>query len=328
MNIKMPLTIDEQVKRLEERGLLFNDPDDYQEIITWLKHVGYYRLSGYWWVYEEKYPVESPRNHLFKPDTTWKQIKHTYIFDQKFRRHMFTAIEKIEVSLKALWAQHLSIKYKTSHPHEHRSLFNEKIFDNKKSSYCSYNALVTDYNRSKEQYAIHYRKNYPELKTPPIWVSALLITLGDFSNWLKSLKHTQDKKEILKSFSYSPKEMTSILVHLRWVRNVCAHNGRLWNKRTPILFEAPKSRANELIFSKNDPQKLDSKIYNTILVMSDILQVIDPKYPFTYFIKDMISKNKYIKPAHMGFPNNWEELAYWKNPIPAHKYNKKKLTNL
>lgn len=324
MIIKKPLTIQEQIDKLQSRGLIIDGSDDYQEIETWLKHVGYYRLSGYWWVYELKYPEKSPRDHLFKDGTTWKKIKHTYIFDQKFRKHMFTAIEKIEVSLKSLWAQYLSITYDTSHPHEQQRLFNDEVFQSKRFSHCAYDSLVASYKTSKEPYAIHYRNKYPELKTPPIWVTTLLITLGDFSNWLKFLKHAKDRKGMLKDFPYSPKEIISILGHLRWVRNVCAHNGRLWNKRSPILFEAPQSKINELVFSKNDTNKLDSKIYNTILVMSDILQVIDPKYPFTYFIKDMLSKNKYIDPTHMGFPNNWLELDYWKNPSPEHKYNKKK----
>lgn len=319
MIIKEPLTIKEQVKRLASRGLKI---DDVEELETWLKNVGYYRLSGYWWVYEDKYPNVSPRNHKFKPDISWKKIKHTYIFDQKFRNTMFTAIEKIEVALKSLWAQHLSTRYNTSHPHERKDLFKDEIYYNKPP----YTTLINNYKDSKEPYAIHYRTKYPELKTPPIWVVTLILTLGDFSNWLKATP-SKDCKAIVKDFPYSPKEIISILSHLRWVRNVCAHNGRLWNKRTPFVFEAPNSAKARLIFSKKDPAKLDSKIYNTIIVMSDILKVIDPNYPFTYFIKDMIQKNKHIDAKHMGFPSNWLELDEWKNPTPEHKYNKKRTSH-
>lgn len=327
MKIKEPLSIYDQLQRLTERGLIVENAQDETELITWLNNVGYYRLSGYWWVYENKYPEQSPRDHVFKPGTTWKHIKHTYVFDQKFRRHMFTAIEKIEVAIKALWAQHLAIKYNTSHPHEHQNLFNNEIYSNQKYKKCTYNILVSNYESSKEPFAVHYRNKYPEYKTPPIWVITLLLTLGDFTNWLKCLKNRSDKKAILAPFPFSPQEMISILTHLRWVRNVCAHNGRLWNKRTPFVFEFPKGHEKRLIHSRTNKQKLDSKIYNTILVMSDILRVIDPTYPFTHFIKDMITKNHYIDPVQMGFPQNWTELEEWKFPTPEHKYNKKKQRN-
>ena len=319
MIIKKPLTINDQITRLTSRGLILETQEDRDDLALWLKNVGYYRLSGYWWVYELKYPNVSPRNHLFVSGTTWKQVKHTYIFDQKFRKHMFTGIEKIEVAMKALWAQYLSETYNTSHPHERRNLFKENIYHHNNT----YSSLLSSYKSSKEPYAMHYRNKYPELTTPPIWVVTLLLTLGEFLNWLKYLAHTKDKKAILKDFPYTPSDIISILNHLRWVRNVCAHNGRLWNKRTPISFSAPKSRKNDLVYSSNSPNKLDTKIYNTILVMSDMLKIIDPNYPFTYFIKDMISKNLYINPLHMGFPQDWESLPYWETPIPEHKYHKK-----
>ena len=47
MKIKEPLSIHEQLQRLKERGLIVENEQDELELITWLKNVGYYRLSGY-----------------------------------------------------------------------------------------------------------------------------------------------------------------------------------------------------------------------------------------------------------------------------------------
>ena len=123
--------------------------------------------------------------------------------------------------------------------------------------------------------------------------------------------------------------MQSILNNLRWVRNVCAHNGRLWNKRTPIVFKPVRNIKDKLIVSKSDSSKLDSKIYNTIIVMSETLKTIDPDYPFVYFMKDLIVHSRYIDAKSMGFPNNWLELPEWKNPspLPKHILNKKEKRN-
>lgn len=122
-SIKQPTTIEQQIEQLKSRGMIINDESD---IHRWISTVGYYRLSGYWWMYEERYPSCVPRNHKFKENTSWEQVKHTYIFDQKFRRLISTGIEKIEVAVKASWAQYLATHYNTSHPHEDSSIFQKK----------------------------------------------------------------------------------------------------------------------------------------------------------------------------------------------------------
>ena len=72
-NIKQPTTIEQQIEQLKSRGMLIHDELDIHQ---WLSTVGYYRLSGYWWMYEERYPSCSPRNHKFKEGTSWDQVKH------------------------------------------------------------------------------------------------------------------------------------------------------------------------------------------------------------------------------------------------------------
>lgn len=53
MSFKKPLSIDEQISLLKTRGLVVN-PDEETDIATWLKNVNYYKLSGYWLIFEEK----------------------------------------------------------------------------------------------------------------------------------------------------------------------------------------------------------------------------------------------------------------------------------
>lgn len=327
-NIKQPTTIEQQIEQLKSRGMIINDESD---IHRWLSTVGYYRLSGYWWMYEERYPVCVPREHKFKKDTSWDQIKHTYIFDQKFRRLISTGIEKIEVAVKASWAQYLATHYNTSHPHEDSSIFYKQVCEPStiKGVSTSFDLLVQAYQNSKERFALHYKTKYPTINTPPIWVSSLLLTLGELLNWMKGIKKRPDKKAIFANFPFDYKPMQSVLNNLRWVRNVCAHNGRLWNKRTPFVFVPIKDIDSRLIKSSSNNNELDSKIYNTIIAMAEILKTIDPDYPFIYFIKDLIIHSKYINPKLMGFPDDWEVIPEWKNPspLPRHVIAKKEKRN-
>lgn len=327
-NIKQPTTIEQQIEQLKSRGMIINDES---AIYRWLSTVGYYRLSGYWWMYEERYPECVPRKHKFKKDTSWDQVKHTYIFDQKFRRLISTGIEKIEVAVKASWAQYLATHYNTSHPHEDSSIFHKQVCEPStiKGISTSFDLLVQAYQNSKERFALHYKTKYPTINTPPIWVSSLLLTLGELLNWMKGIKKRPDKKAIFANFPFDYKPMQSVLNNLRWVRNVCAHNGRLWNKRTPFVFVPIKDIDSRLIKSSSNNNELDSKIYNTIIAMAEILKTIDPDYPFIYFIKDLIIHSKYINPKLMGFPDDWEVLPEWKNPspLPRHVIAKKEKRN-
>ncbi len=315
MSFKKPLSIDEQISLLKTRGLIVN-PDEETDIATWLKNVNYYKLSGYWLIFEEKNQSGSGRNHKFNPGTTWKNIKHTYIFDQKFRRLLWTSIEKIEISVKAHWSQYLSMKY-GAFAHENRALFSPCIFNDANDQDSPYKRLVNDYKRSNALYAKHYRENYKNLTTPPIWIVPLMISFGDIVNWTSHLINKKDKTAILDEYGFDKKIMISFLTHLIEVRNICAHNGRLWNRTTKKAFTLPKRLSP--VFKYSPQNSADKKIYNTIIMINEVLKTIDPKFPFLLFMRNLIKDNYLIKPYHMGFPKDWETKEPW---ISLPKYQK------
>jgi abortive infection bacteriophage resistance protein len=315
---KPPTSITEQIELLQSRGLLFSS-DEECDLKTWLMNVNYYKLSGYWLIFEIQDSTIQGRSHKFKPGTTWKLVKQTYIFDQKFRKLIFTAIEKIEVSVKARWSQYLAMTY-GPHPHENKHVFSPFIYDgyNHNAKASTYNKLTTSYQKSNTLYAKHYREHYPELKTPPIWVVSLIITFGNLVNWVKYLKSSKDRNTILNYYGFDERIMISFLTHLIEIRNICAHSGRLWNRNTNREFIVPKTLAD--IFIKNSDGTPSRKIYNTLLMMSKVLKIIDPNYPFLYFVKRLIEDNYLINPSYMGFPEDWKELPIWDDLIkPRHK---------
>lgn len=50
---KQPLSIDEQIKRLQDRGMRI---DDAARAKRYLTNIGYYRLSAYWLPFEHLLP--------------------------------------------------------------------------------------------------------------------------------------------------------------------------------------------------------------------------------------------------------------------------------
>ncbi|MFU0549609.1 Abi family protein [Gardnerella piotii] len=74
---------------------------DCSEAESWLAHVGYYRLSGYWYPYREKSDKLMQRLDTFVTGTNFHDIALLYEFDRKLRDYIFDGIERVEVALRA-----------------------------------------------------------------------------------------------------------------------------------------------------------------------------------------------------------------------------------
>lgn len=64
---KPPLTIKQQLKLLESRGLVFKDK---KQASQYLQFISYYRLCGYALEFEEK----NEKSHQYKLGTTFEQV--------------------------------------------------------------------------------------------------------------------------------------------------------------------------------------------------------------------------------------------------------------
>lgn len=77
---KPPLSIDQQLRRLCQRGMQVADHRTAKER---LRHINYYRLRAYW--LPDEIPGEKPGEHRFRPGTQFETILDLYNFDRKLR---------------------------------------------------------------------------------------------------------------------------------------------------------------------------------------------------------------------------------------------------
>jgi len=87
---KHALSFEEQAELLLSRGLIA----DRTDLISKLKSVNYYRLSGY------LYPFKQPNSENYKDGTKFTEVWNRYRFDRKLRFLVLDGIERIEVALK------------------------------------------------------------------------------------------------------------------------------------------------------------------------------------------------------------------------------------
>ena len=78
---KISLSVDRQVKQLQSRGMVINNPSGVEEL---LKHVSYYHLEAYFYSYY-KDPKE---NHKFDEGVKFSNIWRDYRFYRRFREHL------------------------------------------------------------------------------------------------------------------------------------------------------------------------------------------------------------------------------------------------
>ena len=92
---KKALSVEDQADLLLKRGLLA----DRNTLISRLKVVNYYRLSGYLYPFRRRDAAGNPTDD-FVPGTQFDQIWRRYNFDRRLRMVLLDAIERIEVAVR------------------------------------------------------------------------------------------------------------------------------------------------------------------------------------------------------------------------------------
>ena len=290
---KPHLTLEEQLTLLENRGLVVSDR---QQAKYYLGHLNYYRLSGYWFPFKQ-----SPTINQFRPNTKFEDILNLYIFDRELRLLILNAIERIEVSIRSKWAYYLCEKY-GAHAHLNSNLFrdyqkhSEAVLSLKKST-----------SKSKEPFILHLDSTYDEL-LPPLWAIVEVMTFGQLSYWLGMLKLRGDKNLVAHEYDMDEKNFVSILHHLTVVRNKCAHHNRLWNCEFTITPKLPNKRPAIIVKSLNQTQK--RKLYNTLVILVHLLNIISPNHSWKNKLLTLINNHR-INVRKIGFPHNFKSLPIW-----------------
>jgi abortive infection bacteriophage resistance protein len=294
---KPPTTLDDQVNTLIHRGMSVPDRNAAK---TYLQHLNYYRLSGYWLPFEI-----SHNTHQFHPGTEFNQIIDLYVFDRELRLLVLDAIERVEVSVRTQWAYQLSHKY-GSHAH-----LNSGLFKDQNKYLKTLAGLSGEIGRSRETFIQHLIDTYDET-TPPIWAIVEVISFGQLSQFYANLKLRQDRKIIADCYNLDEKVLSSFLHQINTVRNTCAHHSRLWNRSFTMQLIIPgMKRPAGLQPNFNSAPQAAKKIYNPIVMLAYMLDKICPSHHFKTRLIDLFHQHP-INEHAMGFPNHWQKLPIWK----------------
>ena len=290
----------EQLQILKDRGLIVLDD---QRALHCLEHHNYYRLSAY------RFPLTVQGNpDQFLPGTTFDELWGLYHFDRTLRQFVSEAVKRVEISVRARWA------YALAHAHGPQAYEYPQIFRDWQRHTDCLHKLDGELRRSHEDFVPHYKKKY-QTSRPPIWAVCEVMSFGLLSRYYENIKRHSDKKLIANTYGLSIDNLKSLLEHCAYIRNLCAHHSRLWNRRFTITVQLPQSTPAAVVPNLHPAE--DRRIYNTLVLLVHMLGVIEPASTWSHRLVTqlMLLDAKFL--PHMGFPPDWQQRPLWKPLLPA-----------
>ena len=311
---KPPLTYKEQIGLLKSRGVKFADE---QRAERHLANISYYRLSAYMLPYKKK--KGEAIIDQFKEGTTWDMIHQLYVFDRKLRLLVFDAIERLEIAIRTQIIYQLSHKY-GSHWQDDSSIFNSPVTktlrDGRVVTSDAYGEIQKHikeqlHNNKAEVFIQHYRNKYDNPINPPSWMSVEIMYFNHLSRICTGLKKRADINGIASYFVLPPQTFCSWLHTINYIRNICAHHARLWNRDMNIVPEKLLfSKSLEWISNSNTVKR--SKVYYFLCMLNYLLQTANPTSPFKKRLIELLEEYRdVVSLKAMGFPADWESEKMW-----------------
>ena len=137
------------------------------------------------------------------------------------------------------------------------------------------------------------------------------MSFGLLSRFYANIRQSSTRKMIAKTYDLSISGMASLLLHSSYLRNLCAHHSRLWNRAFTITVSLPNKQPAFLLPALNTDQIAERKIYNSLVLLAHIMNIVSPGSDWQQRLKAHL--NTLNRPDHseMAFPTNWQSLAFW-----------------
>ena len=278
------LTIEEQIENLKSIGLIIDD-EAYAKRI--LNDISYFRLI-------KAYSLGlKPTNGNYKSDVTFEHIVSLYLFNAHLRKIILSEIERIEVNLRCRTANYFCTKYGVL-GYKDPANFNNDTYHAE-----FLNDVATELSRNANApFVKNFQTNY-EGGDLPFYALVELLSFGSLSKFFKNLKNN-DKKTISHQFGVGYTYLESWVESISYVRNICAHYGRLYNA---FLSKKP------ILYSQYTTSGISNKyIFAVILCLKHLLHKDSHWISFVEKLETLINSSSEINIRFLGFPENWAAI--------------------
>jgi abortive infection bacteriophage resistance protein len=281
----------QQLALLQSRGMAVSDPP---KALDYLERIGYYRLSGYWFAFRERTemccPLDPQSKKLskskptrlpldtFKPGTTFQNAVDLYVFDKKLRLLTLDALERVEIALRVDISHVLGKHEKFAYLRP--ELFHESFFvslDSKTGltrhhSWLGKHASLIS--RSNEDFIRHNKEKYG--LPLAVWVACEVWDFGTLSTLYSGMTES-DQDAISQAYGISNgRTFASWLRSLNYLRNVCAHHSRLWNRNIVDQPKLPPPEQTPALKAFHDDPHKRARPFMLLCMTQHLMKVINP----------------------------------------------------
>lgn len=299
-------TIDEQIEILKNRNLNLNY-EYAKEIFT--NNNYYYLINGYKDLFIE-YQNEDER---YINNATLQEIFSLYNFDSELRINILRYILKIERRIDTY------IAYEFSKQYGNKNYLKESNFSDNKSVRLQISNFVAEVKsdimlqtRKGNKMLNHYINKYGYV---PLWVLIRILTFGQVSRFYGFMKQ-KEQNLIAKKFGVKEKELKVFLHNLAIVRNICAHDEKLYDLKLKNAISKNNIHATLNLELKDGIYSFGFKdMFSVIIMLKILLNDTDFVELFMKLNSDLKmledgldSININVILNKMGFPENYKEI--------------------
>lgn len=304
---KKPLTVDEQIDRLEQRGLNFSDRKLAK---NYLQNISYYRLRAYTYPFQDNKDPNADHEFI-RDDIDFNDIIDLYVFDRRLRNLVFNELEKIEVAIRTQLSLVYSNMSKDPFWYLDGNWFSRASDDDFENLI---DEVTSDVNRSNEDFIKHYKVKYDTPEMPPTWMSLEVVSFGTLSWMYKLLNKSPEKKQIALAFGIGNDEVFANWLHaFSNLRNCCAHHSRIWNRRFVVHLKLPYNTTQPFLTPGSTEAIKETKLFALLSAIKYVADILSPGNSFKDNLKKLLNdKHQLLRLKEMGFPMDWESLPVWR----------------
>lgn len=318
----------DQLDLLIARGM---EVSDHALALDYLERIGYYRLSGYWFAFRErtgplvllnehrgkpaKVKIETLALDQFKHGASFQHAVDLYVFDKQLRLLAMDALERIEIALRVDIAHTLGkldtfayLKPELFHCEFSAKLDHETGVSRHHEWLGKHAQLIR---RSREEFVRHNKNKYG--LPIAIWVACEVWDFGTLSTLFSGMRE-MEQDAIARQYDVgNGRVFASWLRSLNYLRNVCAHHSRLWNRNIVDQPKLPVSAELPWVASFEADAHARARCFLLLTIANHLLVRINPRSSWPSRMKIHLRDfpnltHLGLNVAGMGAPVDWQTL--------------------
>lgn len=279
-----PLSVEQQIANLKALNLTVENETLAAEF---LNDVSYFRLI-------KAYSLGlKPKNGNYYDGVTFEQLRELYLFNSNLRQMLFPLIERVEINLRCRIANYFCITYGILGYKDPQNFTNE-----------AYHATFlqdadSETFRNKNAPFIKNFLNYYEDGSIPFYALAEILSFGTLSKFYKNMKNP-DKKQVASTYGIGYTYLESWMESIAYIRNLCAHYGRLYNAKLP--------KTPRLYHQDIEQGVANNRIFGILCCLKHLFAGQKHWTEFLDNLEELFRKYPHVDLRAMGFIENWREI--------------------